>query len=96
MHCRTNLSPECDRVTGYGLDADGMKERDHDVRVLFDLLDDLGVAENTLVMFSADNGATPNSWPDGGNHPFRGERRPLAADGGLRLHRDDLPRAALR
>ena len=79
-----------------GLYADGMKELDHEVGALLDLLDDLGVADNAPVMFSADNGAMSHSWPDGGNHPFRGEHRPLAADGVLPLHRDDLPLAALR
>ncbi|MBB5353336.1 arylsulfatase [Haloferula luteola] len=74
MHYRTNLSKEYDGVTGLGLYADGMKEMDDDVGELLKLLDELGVSDNTLVMFSTDNGAASNSWPDGGNQPFRGEK----------------------
>jgi len=73
-HYRTNLSEEYDGATGLGLYADAMKEMDDDVGVLLDLIDELGLAENTLVMFSTDNGAASNSWPDGGNHPFRGQK----------------------
>ena len=85
MHYRTNLAPEYDGVTGYGLYADGMKELDDDVGVLLDLLDELGVADNTLVMFSTDNGAASNSWPDGGNQPFRGEKGVGGYEGGFRV-----------
>jgi len=85
MHYRTNLSSEYDGVTGYGLYADGMKELDDDVGVLLDLLDELGVADNTLVMFSTDNGAASNSWPDGGNQPFRGEKGVGGYEGGFRV-----------
>jgi arylsulfatase len=74
MHYRTNLSPEYEGVTGLGLYADGMKEMDDDVGELLALLDELGIADNTVVMFSTDNGAASNSWPDGGNQPFRGEK----------------------
>jgi arylsulfatase A-like enzyme len=85
MHYRTNLSPEYDGVTGLGLYADGMKELDDDVGALLDLLDELGVADNTMVMFSTDNGAPTNSWPDGGNHPFRGEKGVGGYEGGFRV-----------
>ena len=51
MHYRTNLSPEYQDKSGYGLYADGMMEMDDDVGVLLDLLDELGVADNTMVMF---------------------------------------------
>ncbi|MGR3663069.1 MAG: sulfatase-like hydrolase/transferase [Paracoccaceae bacterium] len=74
MHYRTNLNDDYNGVTGYGLYADGMKEMDDDVGELLDLLDELGIADNTMVMFSTDNGAASNSWPDGGNQPFRGEK----------------------
>ena len=73
MHYRTNLNKEYDGKTGYGVYADGMAEMDDDVGELLDLLDNLGVADNTIVMFSTDNGAASNSWPDGGNQPFHGE-----------------------
>jgi arylsulfatase len=72
MHYRTNLSPEYQGKSGYGIYADGMLEMDDDVGELLKLLDDLGVAGNTIVMFSTDNGGASNSWPDGGNQPFHG------------------------
>jgi arylsulfatase len=85
MHYRTNLSPEYEGVTGYGIYADGMKEMDDDVGELLALLDELGVADNTMVMFSTDNGAASNSWPDGGNQPFRGEKGVGGYEGGFRV-----------
>lgn len=75
MHYRTNLSEEYDGITGTGsVYADGMVELDDDVGELLDVLDELGIADNTVVMFSTDNGAPTNSWPDGGNQPFRGDK----------------------
>ena len=49
------------------------------------LLDELGVADNTLVMFSTDNGGACNSWPDGGNHPFRAEKGVGGFEGAFRV-----------
>lgn len=74
MHYKTNLSKEYDGKSGYGVYADGMMELDDIVGELLKLLDDLGIADNTMVMFSTDNGAACNSWPDGGNTPFAGEK----------------------
>ena len=74
MHYRTNLTKDYDGITGLGLYADGMKEMDDIIGELLNLLEELGVDDNTIVMFSTDNGAASNSWPDGGNHPFRGEK----------------------
>ena len=85
MHYRTNLKKESDGATGYGLYADGMKEMDDNVGELLKELDDLGVADNTLVMFSTDNGAACNSWPDGGNTPFGGEKGVGGSEGGFRV-----------
>lgn len=85
MHYRTNLSPEYHDKSGYGIYADGMMEVDDDVGVLLDLVEELGVADNTIVMFSTDNGAASNSWPDGGNHPFRGEKGVGGYEGGFRV-----------
>ena len=85
MHYRTNLSKESDGATGYGLYADGMKELDDDVGELLDLIDELDIADNTMVMFSTDNGAASNSWPDGGNQPFRGEKGVGGYEGGFRV-----------
>ncbi|WP_303925621.1 arylsulfatase [Draconibacterium sediminis] len=85
MHYRTNLNDHYDGITGYGTYADGMKELDDDVGELLDLLKDLGVDENTIVMFSTDNGAASNSWPDGGNQPFHGEKGVGGWEGGFRV-----------
>ena len=49
------------------------------------LLDQLGIADNTLVMFATDNGAASNSWPDGGNQPLRGEKSVGGYEGGFRV-----------
>lgn len=85
MHYRTNLSDEYAGSTGLGVYADGMKELDDDVGELLNLLDELGVADNTIVMFSTDNGAASNSWPDGGNQPFRGEKGVGGYEGGFKV-----------
>ena len=85
MHYRTNLSKKYDGATGFGLYADGMKELDDTVGALLKDLDELGVADNTMVMFSTDNGAACNSWPDGGNTPFGGQKGVGGSEGGFRV-----------
>ncbi|WOX05138.1 arylsulfatase [Microbulbifer pacificus] len=85
MHYRTNLNKKYAGKTGYGIYADGMAELDDIVGELLNLLDQLGVADNTLVMFSTDNGAASNSWPDGGNQPFHGEKGVGGWEGGFRV-----------
>ncbi len=74
MHVWTHLSPQWENKTGFGLYADGMAELDDVVGRLLKKLDDLGIADNTIVLFSSDNGAELFSWPDGGMHPFKGEK----------------------
>jgi arylsulfatase len=74
MHVWTRLSPKYQDKTGYGLYADGMQELDDIVGALLKKLDDLGIADNTIVVFSTDNGAEKITWPDGGATPFRGEK----------------------
>jgi arylsulfatase A-like enzyme len=74
MHVWTHLSPEWQNKSGFGLYADGMMELDDVVGRLLKKLDDLGIADNTIVVFTSDNGAETFSWPDGGNTPFRGEK----------------------
>ncbi|HTT09762.1 MAG TPA: arylsulfatase [Burkholderiaceae bacterium] len=74
MHVNTHLKPESVGVTGLGVTADGMVEHDKSVGELLDKLDQLGIADNTIVMYSTDNGAEKLSWPDGGTSPFRGEK----------------------
>jgi len=85
MHYRTNLSPKYEGKSGYGLYADGMMELDDIVGELLTTLDDLDIADNTMVMFSSDNGAASNSWPDGGNQPFRGEKGVGGYEGGFKV-----------
>jgi arylsulfatase len=74
MHIWTHLKKECQGVTGLGVYADGMVEHDRQVGQMLAKLDELGIADNTIVMYSTDNGAEELSWPDGGATPFRGEK----------------------
>jgi arylsulfatase len=74
MHVITHLKKASDGKTGLGLEADGMVELDGVVGQLLKQLDDLGIADNTIVLFTTDNGAEVFSWPDGGTTPFRGEK----------------------
>jgi arylsulfatase A-like enzyme len=74
MHIWTHLKKECEGVTGLGVTADGMVEHDRQVGQMLAKLDELGIADNTIVMYSTDNGAEELSWPDGGTTPFRGEK----------------------
>jgi len=60
--------------TGLGVYPDGMVEHDAMVGQLLDKLKALGLEENTIVMYSTDNGAEVFGWPDGGTTPFRGEK----------------------
>jgi arylsulfatase len=84
MHVWTRLSKRWDGKTGLGLYSDGMQELDYVVGGLLKKLDDLGVADNTLVIFTTDNGAEKFTWPDGGTSPFRGEKG-LGWEGGFRV-----------
>jgi arylsulfatase A-like enzyme len=74
MHINTHLKPESDGVTGLGIYADGMVEHDKHVGQLLDKLEELGLADNTIIMYSSDNGAEVFTWPDGGMTPFRNEK----------------------
>jgi arylsulfatase len=74
MHIFTHLKKESQGVTGLGIYPDGMVEHDGMVGQLLKKLDDLGIADNTLVMWSTDNGAETFTWPDGGTTPFRSEK----------------------
>jgi arylsulfatase A-like enzyme len=74
MHVWTHLKEESKGKTGLGVYPDGMVEHDGHVGELLAKLDELGIADNTIVMYSTDNGAEKCSWPDGGSTPFRGEK----------------------
>ena len=84
MHVFTHLKPASVGKTGLGLYADGMVEHDAMVGQLLKKLDDLGIADNTIVMYSTDNGAETFTWPDGGTTMFRGEKN-TQWEGGYRV-----------
>jgi arylsulfatase A-like enzyme len=84
MHIYTHLKPASNGKTGLGLVADGMTEFDGMVGQLLKKLDDLGIAENTIVVWTTDNGAEVFSWPDGGTTPFKGEKN-TNWEGGYRV-----------
>ncbi|SEI76539.1 arylsulfatase [Sphingomonas sp. OV641] len=74
MHFPTMLKEESRGVTGQGIFADGMVEHDGHVGQLLDLLDELGIAEDTIVVYASDNGPMFLNWPDGGTTAFRSEK----------------------
>src|SRR5262249_14384193 len=74
MHVFTHLKAESQGKTGLGTYPDGMVEHDGMVGQLLKKLDDLGIADNTIVVYGTDNGAEVMSWPDGGTTPYRGEK----------------------
>jgi arylsulfatase A-like enzyme len=84
MHVFTHLKPESAGKTGLGVYADGMVEHDAMVGQLLDKLKELGLEENTIVMYSTDNGAEVFTWPDGGSTMFRGEKA-TQWEGGFRV-----------
>jgi arylsulfatase A-like enzyme len=84
MHVWTHLSPKWADKSGYGLFADGMMELDWEVGELLKQVDDLGIADNTIVIFTTDNGVQHSAWPDGGIGPFRGEKG-TTWEGGFRV-----------
>jgi arylsulfatase A-like enzyme len=74
MHVFTHLKKESQGKTGLGVYPDGMVETDGHVGELLNLLDELKVADNTVVVYTTDNGAECVTWPDGGSTPFKGEK----------------------
>jgi arylsulfatase len=84
MHIWTHLKKESQGKSGIGLYPDGMIEHDGHVGQLLAKIDELGIAGDTIVMYSTDNGAEAMSWPDGGTTPFRGEKN-TNWEGGYRV-----------
>ncbi len=74
MHFRTHVKDELRGISGQNEYADGMVEHDMHVGQFLDKLDELGIADNTIVFYSTDNGPHMNTWPDAGMTPFRGEK----------------------
>jgi len=83
-HIFTHLKPESAGKTGRGIAADAMVEHDGHVGQLMAKLEQLGLTENTIVIYTTDNGAEKYSWPDGGTSPFRGEKA-STWEGGVRV-----------
>ena len=73
MHFRTHVKKE-NRHKGNDEYTDGMIEHDGHVGQLLKLIDDLGIADNTIIQYSTDNGPHFNTWPDAGTTPFHGEK----------------------
>ncbi|MGL1888424.1 MAG: arylsulfatase [Reichenbachiella sp.] len=84
MHVWTHLKEESYGKTGIGIYADGMVEHDMMIGKVLDKLKELGIVDNTIVMYSTDNGAEKFTWPDGGTTPFAGEKG-TTWEGGFRV-----------
>jgi arylsulfatase len=84
MHIFTHLLDSLNGKTGLGIYADGMVEHDRQIGVLLAKLKELGLDENTIIMYSSDNGAESFTWPDGGTTMFRGEKN-TQWEGGYRV-----------
>ncbi len=88
MHVFTYLAAKYQRKmnydSNYGLEEAGMAQMDDDIGDLLNHLDDMGVADNTIVIFTTDNGAEVFTWPDGGMTPFRATKG-TSFEGGFRV-----------
>src|SRR5262249_62027777 len=73
MHLYTHVRPEMRGRSGLSEYIDGMLEHDDDVGKLLKTVDDLGIANNTIMIYGSDNGVHMNAWPDGGIRPMRTE-----------------------
>ena len=84
MHVWTHLKAESQGVTGLGTYPDGMVEHDGHIGQLLNKLDELGIADDTIVIYTTDNGAEVMTWPDGGTTIFHGEKN-TPWEGGYRI-----------
>jgi arylsulfatase A-like enzyme len=88
MHIFTHLSDKYKNMmtaeNGWYTEEAGMKQLDDIVGSVMQKIDDMGIADNTIVIFTTDNGAEVISWPDGGMTPFAGEKG-TALEGGMRV-----------
>jgi arylsulfatase len=88
MHIVTHLSPKYEALrnskNGWTIHEAGMAQLDDIVGSVMQKLKDLGVDDNTIVMFTTDNGTETFTWPDGGNTPFKGEKGTIY-EGGFRV-----------
>jgi len=74
MHFRTHVKAEHRGISGQDEYSDGMVEHDMHIGLFLDVLDELGIADDTIVFYSTDNGPHYNTWPDAASTPFRGEK----------------------
>jgi len=76
MHFRTHVKPESNGQSGRWQSEyhDAMIDHDKNVGTVLNMIDELGIGDNTIVMYSTDNGPHQNSWPDAGTTPFRSEK----------------------
>ncbi|MEA2116151.1 MAG: arylsulfatase [Thermodesulfobacteriota bacterium] len=74
MHFRTHVKEELRGISGQDEYSDGMVEHDMHIGKFLKVLDELGIADNTIVFYSTDNGPHMNTWPDAAMTPFRGEK----------------------
>jgi len=84
MHIFTHLKEGVAGKTGLGIYADGMVEHDRQIGIILDKLKELGIDDNTIIMYSSDNGAETFTWPDGGTTMFKGEKN-TQWEGGYRV-----------
>jgi arylsulfatase len=74
MHFRTHVAEKNIGKSGQDPYSDRMVVHDEQIGMMLDKLDELGIADNTIVMYSTDNGPENDTWPDGANTPFRGQK----------------------
>ena len=74
MHFRTHVKPELRGISGQNEYSDGMVEHDMHIGKFLKLLEELKIADNTIVFYSTDNGPHYNTWPDAAAIPFRSEK----------------------
>jgi arylsulfatase len=84
MHFRTHVKKEMRGISGQDEYSDGMVEHDMHIGKFLQLLDELRIADNTVVFYSTDNGPHMNTWPDAAMTPFRGEKN-TNWEGGWRI-----------
>jgi arylsulfatase A-like enzyme len=74
MHLRTHLAAKNRGKSGQDDYSDRMVTHDEQIGQMLDKLDELGIADNTIVMYSTDNGPENDTWPDGANTPYRSQK----------------------
>jgi arylsulfatase A-like enzyme len=88
MHVFTYLPPKyqarMNATDNYNLEEAGMAQMDDSIGALLQHIDDIGEADNTIVVFTTDNGAEVFTWPDGGMTPFKGTKG-TSFEGGFRV-----------